>query len=399
MSHKFDTLAIHAGQPNDARTGSVTFPIYQTSTYGQIEPGVTRGFCYSRTGNPTRQALEECLAALEGGAAGIAFASGLAAVSACVNLLRAGDHVVACRDLYGGAYRLFTKVYAKFGIDFTFVDTTDLDAIDAALRPETKLLWLETPSNPLLCVTDIAAASGIAKRRGGITVVVDNTFASPYIQQPLALGADVVLHSTTKYLNGHADVIGGALVTNDPALAEALRFQQNAVGAVPGPQDCFLVLRGIKTLGVRMERHCRNAVRIAGFLASHPKVGRVHYPGLPTHPGYAVARRQQKLFGAMLSFELKCGVDEAKRFTTRTRLFTLAESLGSVKSLLCHPPTMTHASVEAEVRRKNGIPDGLIRLSVGIEDAGDLIDDLNQALAQVTEASPVGMDREEAYRR
>lgn len=382
MSYKFDTLAIHAGQPNDEQTGAVVVPVYQTSTYGQIEPGVTRGYCYSRTGNPTRHALEECLAALEGGTHGIAFASGLSAASACLNLLSVGDRVVAGRDLYGGVYRLFTKVYAKFGIDFDFVDTSDLEAVRNALRPETKLLWLETPSNPLLRITDIAAVAEIA-RRNGIAVVVDNTFASPVLQRPLELGADVVLHSTTKYLNGHADVIGGGLVTADPGLAESLRFQQNAAGAVPGPQDCFLVLRGIKTLGVRMERHCRNAGIIVGYLAAHPKVRRVNYPGLPSHPGHDVARRQQKLFGAMLSFELACGVEEAKAFTTRTRLFTLAESLGSVKSLLCHPPTMTHASVEPEVRRRNGISDGLIRLSVGLEDADDLVEDLENALERI----------------
>jgi cystathionine beta-lyase/cystathionine gamma-synthase len=383
MNYGFDTRAIHAGQPNEERTGAVTFPIFQTSTFGQIEPGVAKeGFSYGRTDNPTRRALEECVAALEGGSAGVAFASGLAAVGACLQLLRAGDHVVACRDLYGGAYRLFTKVYAKFGLDFTFADTTNLGELERAIRPTTKLLWLESPSNPLLRVTDIAVASVLAKRRG-LTVVVDNTFASPYLQQPLGLGADIVLHSTTKYLNGHADVIGGLLVTRDPELGRELRFYQNAAGAVPGPQDCFLVLRGIKTLGVRMERHCRNAVRVAEFLAAHPKVAKVHYPGLPTHPGHDVARRQQRLFGAMVSVELRASLEETKRFATLTRLFTLAESLGSVKSLLCHPPTMTHASVEPEVRRRNGVPDGLIRLSVGIEDAEDLIADLDQALARV----------------
>ncbi len=388
MGFEFDTLAIHAGQPNDPETGAVTFPIYQTSTFEQIEPGVTKGFSYSRTENPTRKALEQCVAALEGSTHGLAFASGLAAINTGLNLLQSGDHVVACRDLYGGAYRIFTKVYRKFGVEFSFADATDLEAIEREFTPRTRFLWLETPSNPLLQVTDLASASRIAKRHGALTVV-DNTFATPYLQRPLDLGADIVVHSTTKYLNGHADVIGGALVVRDPELWERLRFFQNAVGAIPGPQDCFLTLRGIKTLGVRMDRHCANARKIAEYLAGHPKVARVFYPGLATHPGHAIARAQQRDFGAMLSFELRCDVDEAKRFTKRTRLFTLAESLGSVKSLLCHPPTMTHASVEPEVRRRNGIPDGLVRLSVGLEDARDLLLDLEQALAGVRVAACV----------
>ncbi len=382
MGYAFDTLAIHAGQPNEERTGAVTFPIFQTSTFGQREPGVTRGFSYGRTDNPTRRALEECVAALEGGGTGVAFASGLAAASACLQLLRSGDHVVAGRDLYGGVYRLLTKVFARFGLETTFADQTDLDELRRAFRPETKLLLLESPSNPLLKITDLAAAAALGRERGAL-VVADNTFATPYLQQPLRLGADLVLHSTTKYLNGHSDVIGGLVVARDAGLAEELRFLQNAVGAVPGPQDCFLILRGLKTLGVRMERHCANAARVAGFLAGHPKVARVHYPGLPGHPGHDIARRQQRLFGAMVSIELAAGLAEAKRFASLTRLFTLAESLGSVKSLLCHPPTMTHASVEPEVRKRHGIPDGLIRLSVGIEDAGDLVADLEQALAGV----------------
>jgi cystathionine gamma-lyase len=288
---------------------------------------------------------------------------------------------VACRDLYGGAYRIFTKVYRRFGIEFSFVETTCLGEVERAIRPETRLLWLESPSNPLLKVTDLAGAGELARRRG-VRVVVDNTFATPYLQRPLSLGADIVLHSTTKYLNGHSDVIGGAVVTNDPELSEQLRFLQNAVGAVPGPQDCFLILRGVKTLSLRMDRHCENARQIAEYLESHPRVARVHYPGLASHPGHETARRQQRDFGAIISFELDADVEEAKRFATRTRLFTLAESLGSVVSLLCHPPTMTHASVEPEVRRANGVPDGLIRLSVGLEDARDLIADLEQALGQ-----------------
>jgi len=376
---QFPTIAIHSARGNDPATGAVTTPIYQTSTYEQIEPGVTRGFSYSRTENPTRRALEESLAALEGGGHGLAFASGLAAATAALSLLCAGDHVVAGRDLYGGAYRLFTKVFSRFGISFTFVDATDVAAIGAALRPETKLLWLETPSNPLLSITDIAAACSLARARG-IPSLVDNTFATPWLQRPLDLGADVVLHSTTKYLNGHADVIGGALVTRSKELFDRLRFLQNAQGAVPGPQDCFLVLRGLKTLDLRMERHCANARTVAGFLVEHPKVSAVYWPGFPTHPGHAVAKRQMKDFGAVLSFELKCDVAAAKAFTKRTKLFALAESLGSVRSLLCHPPTMTHASVEPEVRKRNGIADGLIRLSVGCEGAQDLVLDLEQAL-------------------
>ena len=382
MSYKFSTRAIHAGQPNDPETGAVTVPIYQTSTYGQEEPGVHKGFCYSRTGNPSRQALEQNLAALENAEFGLAFASGLAAVNNVLNLLKTGDHVVTCRDLYGGSYRIFTKLYAKFGIEFTFVDTTDAEQVEQAITPRTKLLWLETPSNPLLTVTDIAACARIAKRRGVVTVV-DNTFATPVLQQPLALGADIVVHSTTKYLGGHADVIGGALLTNSKELHEQLKFFQNAVGAIPGPQDCFLVLRGTKTLAIRVERHCQNARAIARYLAEHDKVAKVYYPGLPNHPQHALAQKQMKDFGAMVSFELKADVDATKKFIKRLKLWTLAESLGSVKSLLCHPPTMTHASVEPEVRKKVGIADGLVRLSVGIEDVEDLIADLDQALKGV----------------
>ena len=379
MSYAFDTLAIHAGQPNDEGTGSVTFPIHQTSTYGQEAPGVNKGYCYSRTGNPTRSALEANLAALEGGRFGLAFASGLAAVNTVLNLLKSGDHVVAGRDLYGGSYRIFTKVYAKLGIEFSFVDITRVAEIEAALRPNTRLLWLESPSNPLLEIVDLAASAAVARARG-VRTVVDNTFATPYLQQPLALGADIVLQSTTKYLAGHSDVIGGALIANDEALYTDLKFHQNAVGAIPGPQDCFLVLRGTKTLAVRMERHCANARALATFLEKHPRVARVYFPGLPSHPGHDIAVRQMRDFGGVISFELKGGVDEAKAFASSVRLWTLAESLGSVKSLLCHPATMTHASVEPEVRRRNGISDGLIRLSAGIEDVRDLTSDLEKAL-------------------
>jgi len=381
MSYKFSTRAIHAGQPNDPETGAVAFPVYQTSTFAQEEPGVHKGFCYSRTDNPTRRALERNLAAVEEAEYGLAFASGLAAVNGVLNLLRSGDRVVASRDLYGGSYRIFTKLYAKFGVGFDFVDPTDAGAIERAFRPETKLLWLETPSNPLLTITDIAACAAFAKARG-VRTVVDNTFATPVLQQPLKLGADIVVHSTTKYLNGHSDVIGGAILTDSKELYDELKYFQNAVGAVPGPQDCFLILRGIKTLGLRMERHGANAREIARRLAEDPRVAKVYYPGLPDHPQHELARRQMAGFGAIVSFELPGGLAAAKRFARSVKLWTLAESLGGVKSLLCHPPTMTHASVEPEVRRAAGISDGLIRLSVGLEDVEDLLADLDQALSK-----------------
>ena len=370
MSYRFDTLAIHAGQPDDPTTGAVTTPIYQTSTFAQSEPGINKGFCYARTGHPTRSALEECLAALEGARFGLAFASGMAAIHNVLSILRAGDHVVSTQDLYGGAWRIFTKLFAKFGVDFTFIDSGDVAAVRNAIRPATKLLWLETPSNPLLKVTDIAACTRIA-RAAGVRTVVDNTFATPVLQQPLALGADIVVHSTTKYINGHSDCLGGAVITDDEALHAELKFFQNAIGAVPGAQDCFLILRGLKTLSLRVARHCENAQRIVEYLRGHEHVARVHYPG----------------FGAIVSFELDASPDESMAetiaFTRELRLWTLAESLGSVKSLFCHPPSMTHASVEPEVRRKVGIADGLSRLSVGLEDVRDLIDDLDQALATV----------------
>jgi cystathionine beta-lyase/cystathionine gamma-synthase len=382
MPYRFHTRAIHAGQPNDPVTGAVAFPIYQTSTFGQEEPGVHKGFCYSRTDHPTRRALEDCLASLEDAPHGLAYASGMAAVNGVLVLLRAGDHVVSTQDLYGGAWRIFTKLYAKFGVDFTFVDTTDPANVGKALRPGTRLLWLETPSNPTLKVTDIAACAAIAKKAGAVTVV-DNTFATPVLQKPLDLGADIVLHSTTKYLNGHSDVLGGAVISRDRKLHEDLKFFQNAVGAVPGPQDCYLVLRGLKTLALRVERHCASARRVARYLAEHDKIARVYYPGLPGHPGHDVARRQMSDFGAIVSFELRADVEETRQWTKRLKLWTLAESLGGVKSLFCHPPTMTHASVEPDVRRKVGIADGLIRLSVGLEDVEDLIEDLEEALKRV----------------
>lgn len=374
MSYRFDTLAIHAGEA-DEPTGAVTVPIYQTSTYRQPEPGVhLGGFGYSRTEHPTRKALEDNLAALEGAKYGLAFATGMAAIHNVLSILRKGDHVVSTRDLYGGAWRIFTKFFAKFGIEFTFVDAADLHAVGAAIRPETRLLWLETPSNPLLRITDIAACAAIARETGVLTVV-DNTFATPVLQQPLALGADIVVHSTTKYINGHSDSLGGVVITNDEALFTELKFFQNAIGAVPGPNDCFLILRGAKTLSLRVHRHCDNAEEVVAYLRRHTRVRRVFYPDSDT-----VARRQMTRFGAIVSFEIDGDGEDARTFAKRLRLWTLAESLGSVKSLFCHPPTMTHASVEPEVRRKVGISDSLIRLSVGLEDVRDLIDDLAQAL-------------------
>jgi cystathionine gamma-lyase len=367
MSYRFETLAIHAGHHDADPTGAVTTPIYQSSTFRQQEPGVTSGFGYARTDHPTRRALEENLAALEGARYGLAFASGMAAIHNVLSILRSGDHVVSTQDLYGGAWRIFTKYFAKFGIEFTFVDAGDANAAGEALRPETKLLWLETPSNPLLKLTDIAACATLAKRRGVITVV-DNTFATPVLQQPLALGADIVVHSTTKFINGHSDALGGAVITDDEALFAELKFFQNAIGAVPGPQDCFLIQRGIRTLALRVEKQSASAERIVRYLRQHEAVARVHYPG----------------FGAIASFELDADVETTREFTKNLRLWTLAESLGSVKSLFCHPPTMTHASVEPEVRRKVGIADGLLRLSIGLEHVDDLIDDLEQALAAVT---------------
>ena len=384
MSYRFDTLAIHAAQGDDESTGAVVTPIYQTSTYAQSEPGVNKGFCYSRTGNPIRKVLEENLAALEGARYGVAFASGMSAIHAVGSLLRSGDHVVSTRDLYGGAWRLFTKYFAKFNVDFTFVDASDINAVAAAICPNTKLLWLETPSNPLLRITDIAACAAVAKH-GGVRVVVDNTFASPVLQRPLELGADIVVHSTTKYINGHSDVIGGAVLTNDDTLFEELKFWQNAIGAVPGPQDCFLTLRGIKTLGLRVNKHCDSAETLAVWLREQDGVKRVIYPAFTDHPNHEVARRQMTRFGSIVSFELDADVETTRQFTKNLKLWTLAESLGSVRSLFCHPPTMTHASVEPEVRRQVGIGDGLIRLSVGLEDVRDLIDDLQQAIASVRE--------------
>jgi len=379
---RFETRAIHAGQEPDEATGAVIVPIYQTSTYRQEEVGVHKGYDYSRTGNPTRTALETALASLEGGAWGLAFASGMAATTTMMYLLRPGDHVVLSDDAYGGTYRLMSKVLVHYGLTFTQADVTDVAAVRAALRPETKMILVETPTNPYLKIADIAALAELARGHGA-RLVVDNTFASPYLQQPLALGADLVLHSTTKYLGGHSDVIGGALIGNDPETRDFLAFHQNAAGAVPGPFDCFLVLRGLKTLAVRMERHNANAAAIAEFLRGHEAVERVYYPGLPDDPGHAVARRQMRGFGGMVSFGVRGGLEAARRVAAGTRLFFLAESLGGVESLIEHPGEMTHASLAGSGFE---IDPGLVRLSVGIEHVDDLIADLKQALAAAVPA-------------
>jgi cystathionine gamma-lyase len=376
---RFATRAIHAGVEPDPATGAIMTPVYLTSTYAQSAPGQHKGYEYSRSDHPTRAVLEHNLAALEGVEYGLAFASGLAAESAVLHLLQTGDHVVATRDLYGGTYRLFERVWAKYGVEFSYADGEDLDALRRAFRPNTKLLWIETPSNPLLSIVDLRAACELAHAHGALAVV-DNTFATPYLQQPFEFGADIVVHSTTKYLGGHSDVVGGALCVRERALYEQLKFYQNAVGAVPGPLDCFLVLRGIKTLALRMRQHCENACRIAEYLAQHPEVKQVRYPGLPTHPGHALARQQMRDFGGIVTMELHGGAARAMRFLSSTRLFTLAESLGGVESLMCHPATMTHASIPPEERARIGITDALIRLSVGVEDADDLLEDLAQAI-------------------
>ena len=376
----FGTRAIHAGQPPEPTTGAVMIPIFQTSTYAQESPGKHRGYDYARTDNPTRTAYQECLASLEETQHALAFASGLAAMDAVLHLLKTGDHVLCCDDVYGGTFRLFDKVFRNFGIELTFIDMTDLERTAAALRPTTKIVWLESPTNPLLKVFDIEAVSRLAHAAGAL-LVVDNTFMSPYFQKPKRLGADLVVHSVTKYMNGHSDVVGGAILMDRDDLHERLKFLQNAVGGVPGPMDCFLVLRGLKTLHVRMQRHAENAMAIARFLEAHPRVERVIYPGLESHPQHALARRQMSGFGGMITFFIDGGLDDARRFLERVKLFTLAESLGGVESLVEHPAIMTHASIPPEQRRKLGIGDTLIRLSVGIEDLADLKADLEQALA------------------
>ena len=380
---RIGTLAIHGGQSPDPTTGAVMTPIYQTSTYAQEALGKNKGYEYARTHNATRAALERNLAALEGARHGLSYASGLAATNTLMQTLSAGDHVICGQNTYGGTFRLFDKVWRRHGLEFSFVDASKLEEITGAFRPETKLVFVETPTNPLMQLTDIAAVAKHARPRG-IKVVVDNTFMTPYFQRPLELGADVAFHSVTKYLNGHSDMIGGALLLNDDALHDQLRFLQNASGAVPGPMDCFLALRGTKTLAVRMQRHDENARELAAILAKHPRVTKVFYPGLPDHPQHELAKRQASGFGGMISMIPGDGSLEAGRTVfDRFELFTRAESLGGVESLVCHPASMTHASVPRERRLAMGFPDGLLRLSVGIEDIADLRDDLEQALAAV----------------
>ncbi len=377
---KLATKFIHAGMEPDPSTGSVMIPIYQTSTYVQEAPGKNKGFEYARSQNPTRFALEEAFAKIENGNYGLAFSSGVAATDAVIKLLNPGDEVIAANDMYGGTYRLFTKVFERFGIVFTYVDTTNVENIAKAISAKTKLVWVETPTNPLMNITDIAAVAAITKANKCL-LCVDNTFASPYLQNPLDLGADIVMHSATKYLGGHSDVIQGCLVVNDKQLRDDLYFIQKSCGAVPGPQDCFLVLRGIKTLHVRMQRHCENGEKIAHWLRNNPKVAKVYWPGFEDSKGYAVAKQQMRGFGGMISFELKNdSIEEVNRVLSSTHLFSLAESLGGVESLINHPASMTHASIPREERIKNGLSDGLIRLSVGIEDVDDLIEDLNKAI-------------------
>ncbi len=355
-------------------------PIYQTSTFAQTSPGKHTGYEYARTGNPTRTAYEACVASLENGKHALAFSSGLATIDTLLHTLRSGDHVICSDDVYGGTFRLFDKVLRRFGLDFTFMDLSDLSKVKAAFRPNTRMLWIESPTNPMLKIFDIKALASLAREKNVLSIV-DNTFMSPYFQRPLDLGADAVIHSVTKYMNGHSDVVGGVFITSRDDLYESVKFLQNSVGAVPGPQDCFLVMRGLKTLHVRMKEHERNAFEIAKFLEAHPKVSKVLYPGLPSHPQHELARTQMHGFGGMISFEVKDGLGEATRVLEKTRLFTLAESLGGVESLIEHPAIMTHASVPAENRKSLGISDSLIRISVGIEDVKDLIADLSQALS------------------
>src|SRR3989338_7283064 len=384
MKQKFETRAIHAGCDPDPGTGAIMTPIFQTSTYVQESPGKHKGYDYSRTHNPTRTALERNIASLEEGEYGLAFSSVMSAISAVTQLLAAGDHVICCDDVYGGTFRLFDKVLKKYNLEFDSVDLTVPQTLERHRKNNTRLVWLESPSNPLLKLVDIEAIARIAKKHT-ILVVVDNTFATPFFQKPLKLGADIVMHSTTKYLNGHSDVIGGSLVMKDKELYDKLQFLQNAVGAVPGPFDCFLVLRGIKTLAIRMERHAENAIKIAQFLENHPKVRKVIYPGLSSHPQHELAKKQMTGFGGIVTFFIKGGLEAARRFLERVKIFSLAESLGGVESLIEHPAIMTHASLPKEVREKIGISDELIRVSVGIEHVDDLISDLAQALTNVKE--------------
>jgi cystathionine gamma-lyase/cystathionine beta-lyase len=377
----FGTRAIHAGQEPDPTTGAVMTPIYQTSTYWQESPGKHKGYAYARGKNPTRTALEKCLASLEGAKHGLCFSSGMGATDAVIKLLRPGDEVITGNDLYGGTYRMFTKVFAQYGIRFHFIDLTDANNIRTYINDNTKLLWIETPTNPTMQIVDIAACSAIAKEHG-ITLAVDNTFASPYLQNPLALGADIVMHSVTKYLGGHSDVVMGALLTSDDKLYEQLAFIHNSCGATPGPQDSFLVLRGLKTLHLRMRAHCENGKRIAEFLQSHPAIEKVYWPGFANHPNHEIAKKQMRDFGGMISIVLKqADLEKTFKIASSFRVFTLAESLGGVESLINHPATMTHASIPKEEREKAGVVDNLLRLSVGVEDIDDLLADLKQALA------------------
>jgi cystathionine gamma-lyase len=377
---KFATKAIHAGQEPDPSTGAVMTPIFQTATYAQTGLGEHKGFEYSRTGNPTRAALEACIAALEDGKYGLAFASGMAAETAILSLLSAGDHIVSCDDLYGGSYRIFERVMRRYNVEASYVPVDSVAAYEKAIRPNTKMIWLETPTNPLLRLVDIAAVAAIAHRHE-LLVVVDNTFASPYFQQPLKLGADIVVHSTTKYINGHSDIIGGALVLNDETVYESIKFYQNAAGGVPSPFDCWLTLRGIKTLAVRMRQHEENARAVAAFLAEHPRVEKVYYPGLVSHPDHQLAKRQMSGFGGMVSFQFKGTRADVDKIVRRFQVIALAESLGGVESLVCHPASMTHGSIPKDIREARGLTDTLLRLSIGIEDIEDLLAELEQALA------------------
>ena len=380
---KFGTKAVHAGVAPDPSTGAIMTPIYQTSTYVQEEPGKHKGYAYARGANPTRNALQKSLAALENGKFALCFSSGMGATDAVIKLLNPGDEVITSNDLYGGTYRMFKRVFERFGIKFHFIDLTDAAILNSYINVNTKLIWLETPSNPLMNIIDIKACVDIAKNKN-IIVAVDNTFASPYLQNPLDLGANIVMHSVTKYLGGHSDVVMGALITNEEKLHQELAFIHNSCGAVPGPQDSFLVLRGIKTLHLRMERHCQNGRKIAEFLKDHPKVGKIYWPGFVDHPNHNIAKKQMSDFGGMLSFTLKDdSIEKASLLMQSVELFALAESLGGVESLINHPASMTHASIPKEERIKNGLSDSLIRLSIGVEDAEDLIDDLNQALSKV----------------
>jgi cystathionine gamma-lyase len=378
---KFNTKAIHAGQKPEETTGAVMPPIFQTSTYAQQQPNIHKGYDYARVGNPTRTALEDLIAGLEDAVSCACFSSGVGAIDAIIKTLKPGDHVLSTNDLYGGSYRLFTSVFQPYGIEFSFIDMTDIHLVEQSIKPNTKILWIETPTNPLLRIIDIRSIAKLSKQKG-ILCAVDNTFASPYLQQPLSLGADIVMHSTTKYLGGHSDVIGGAVASNNEEFMEKIRFQVKTTGAVPGPMDCYLTLRGIKTLHVRMERSVENAKKIAAFLNNHPLVEHVHYPGLQNHPQFELAARQMKDSGAMISFSLKNNTTEkAFHVMSATKIFTLAESLGGVESLISHPASMTHGSIPKELREKAGLSDSLIRLSVGIEDVEDLITDLDMALA------------------